>query len=527
MAGNATLNIVPDMEWSSQLVIIFILFGIVSLYFFDVFGLGDSGISAPVVGKMSPYEPGWLVGLRYVRSSASMIEDGYQRFKASMFKVRRNDGSILVISHKYLDQLRSLPGEQLSSMDAQIKNLAGRYSTADILLEGDLHTRIIQQKLTPALSSLIPVMKSELDFALGAEFPDCKDRWVDVQIFEILSRIVARISARIFLGADVCRNEKWLATSVQYTENIGMVAMTLRMFPSYLHSVIAPLLPSYWRLCSNVATAKRFISPIVKARRRAAAEEGDDYVKPQDTLQWMMDAADPRDGQPEKLAHRQLVLSLASIHTTSMAAAHVIYDICAHPEYFEPLCEELEAALRSEDGWEMPTLNRLRKLDSFMKESQRTSPPSLLAFNRIVRTPLTLSDGTYLPAGTHICMASRSILNDPANLPGGGDPAVFDPFRYARLRADPENTNRFQFSSIENSNLHFGYGKFACPGRFYASSEIKMILASILLRYDLRYSEGQGRPRNLNAEENIYPDPSARVLIREKCQARDELNSSF
>jgi cytochrome P450 len=119
-------------------------------------------------------------------------------------------------------------------------------------------------------------------------------------------------------------------------------------------------------------------------------------------------------------------------------------------------------------------------------------------------------------------MASDAISHDPACLPGGGDPEVFDPFRYARLREDPskpENANRYQFATTDSSNLHFGHGIYACPGRFFASNEIKLILCHLLLRYDFKYPEGQGRPVNLCYEEAQYPDPTATVLMRKRAVA--------
>ncbi|RYP10388.1 hypothetical protein DL764_000722 [Monosporascus ibericus] len=392
-----------------------------------------------------------------------------------------------------------MPDRQVSAIGAHIKNLLGRFSTTTIMLESDLPTRVLQQKLTPSLASTIPLIKDELEYALSVEVPDCEGK-------------------QTLLG--VCRNEEWLHTSIHYTVNVFTTVMTLRMFPSFLHTLIAPLLPSYWRIHANLKTAKRIISPIVRQRRAdaAAAQQGDsDYEENSDLLQMMMDTAKPHEGHPDKLAHRQLLLTLASIHTTTMATAHAIYDLCAHPQYFEPLREEASDMV-AQEGWVKPTLNKLRNLDSFIKESQRMNPPSLLAFNRLVqKAPLKLSDGMVLPPGTHFSVASDAILHDPEHLPGGGNPEQFDPFRYARLREDPrhpENLSRFQFAMTDSSSLHFGHGKFACPGRFFASQEIKLLLISLLLRYEFKYPEGQGRPQNLSADENIYPDESARVLIK-------------
>lgn len=55
-----------------------------------------------------------------------------------------------------------------------------------------------------------------------------------------------------------------------------------------------------------------------------------------------------------------------------MALTHCIFDLCARPEYLEPLRAEAKAALVQDNGkWQLSTLSRLRKLDSFLKESQR------------------------------------------------------------------------------------------------------------------------------------------------------------
>ncbi|KAI0425478.1 cytochrome P450 monooxygenase [Xylaria sp. FL1042] len=480
--------------------------------------------NAPIVGYRSLIEPGWLVGLRFIHGSKAIIRKGYNEFKDTMFLVRRNDADILIISNKYVDQLRNMPEERISPIEAHIKNLLGHVSTTDILLNTNLHTRMLQQKLTTSLSLIMPIMKNELDYALNVELPKNDDEWVLVSVYDILLRLIARVSARVFIGYPDCRNEEWLSTSIHYTENVFITVMTLRMLPRYWHYVIAPFLPSYWRLQYNLRSAKRIIGPLVEQRKRCAAqgEHPEGYEVKQDLLQWMIDGANESEGKPETMAHIQLVVTLASIHTTTMAATHALYDLCANPSYFDPLRKELVSALGETCGWQKTTLVKLRKMDSFLKESQRMSPPSQLAFNRVVRERLELSDGTVLPVGTHFAMASDAIMHDKTKLAGEGDPGEFDGFRYLKLREDPadlENIHRYQFASTDNNSLHFGHGRYACPGRFFASNEIKMILGSLLLDYEFKFPDGQGRPENMSADENIFPDPGKKVLLRRRTDA--------
>ena len=68
----------------------------------------------------------------------------------------------------------------------------------------------------------------------------------------------------------------------------------------------------------------------------------------------------------------------------------------------------------------------------------------------------------------------------------------------------------------DHNNLAFGYGKFACPGRFYAANEMKMMLALMLICYDIRFPDGCRRPRNFTIDSDMYPDPATRLLIRKR-----------
>jgi cytochrome P450 len=78
----------------------------------------------------------------------------------------------------------------------------------------------------------------------------------------------------------------------------------------------------------------------------------------------------------------ELVVSLAAIHTTQMAVIHTLYDLCVHPEYLEPIREEIKEVLDGKGAvWDLDGFGRLWKLDSFMKESQRVNPPSLRVYH--------------------------------------------------------------------------------------------------------------------------------------------------
>ena len=132
-----------------------------------------------------------------------------------------------------------------------------------------------------------------------------------------------------------------------------------------------------------------------------------------------------------------------------------------------------------------------------MKESQRLSPNSLISQNRKITAPrgLVLSNGMYLPQGTYVSVPSAQIAMDPILY---DKPEQFHGLRFYRLRQRSGHNNKHQFVSTSQQSLVFGQGKHSCPGRFFASNEIKIFMLWMLLHYDLRLPPGIiERPKNI------------------------------
>ncbi len=119
------------------------------------------------------------------------------------------------------------------------------------------------------------------------------------------------------------------------------------------------------------------------------------------------------------------------------------------------------------------------------------------SFQRKVLQPITLSNGQVIPAGVMIEVAAKSIMCDPDVF---HNPETFDGLRFYKSRQQPaadhgdrleSSSHRNQFVSVSSDSLAFGYGRHACPGRFFAANEIKMILAHIIVAYDIRMEESE------------------------------------
>lgn len=166
-------------------------------------------------------------------------------------------------------------------------------------------------------------------------------------------------------------------------------------------------------------------------------------------------------------------------------------------------------------------LYKMKLLDSVMRESTRVNPTNVMRMQRVVLQPFKLADGTAIPAGVDIAVPALPVNLDPLKYP---DPERFDPYRYVKLRSgenpDPNGYSSrelYQFISVTKENMAFGFGRPACPGRFFAATEIKLILTRLLENYDMKVPDGvRGRYANNVRGTSISPDATKTIMFRRR-----------
>ncbi|GME44608.1 putative cytochrome P450 [Neofusicoccum parvum] len=347
----------------------------------------------------------------------------------------------------------------------------------------------------------MPAVEDEIHHAFGALFPDCKD-WTPILVADTFTAVISRASNRMLGGKALSRNDEWTATSINFTADTWLASQQLKRYPAFLQPLAQYWIPEMAQVRRHGAVARRVIAPLIEERLATGKA-------PLDLLQMLWDGARGKDKTPEFMAYTALAISFAAIRTSSSVPTHLVYDLCARPEYIEPLRAEIEQMLEEEGGrFTKAGLNRLVKLDSFMKESQRFNPLSFLTFGRLVHNDLALHDSVTIPAGTMVGIPAYAISQDPQLYPS---PATFDGFRFV-------DRGSAQFVTTNAANLSWGYGKHACSGRFFAAGEIKMIVAHFLRHYDFRLAgaDAKGRPGNIAFELQNMADPTVRVEVRRR-----------
>lgn len=119
--------------------------------------------------------------------------------------------------------------------------------------------------------------------------------------------------------------------------------------------------------------------------------------------------------------------------------------------------------------------------------------------HRVTTSSVELCDGTVIPKGA-LTMVGLEKMED-ADL--FADPTGYHPRRFLGMRQQPGQENKWQFVTTSPEHMAFGHGKHACPGRFFAANEAKVILVYLLAKFDWQW------PLNRSKQ-----DKEAKVLIR-------------
>ncbi|KAI0280024.1 cytochrome P450 [Russula aff. rugulosa BPL654] len=347
--------------------------------------------------------------------------------------------------------------------------------------------------------------------AIDDLIPISEYEWVKVPFPETISRVICRTSNRIFVGVPLCRDRDYQNLNLAFAVHFIKIIRIISWFPEFLKPIASRMLSS---IPSQIQQEIEFIRPMVQERFAKMEEYGEDWDdKPNDMLMWLMTEASGVERSVEGFARRLLVTNFAAIHTTSFASTitQILYRLLANPEYLEPLREEVDAVIR-EEGWTKAGMDKMYKMDSFLRETQRLGTVTPLSMTRLALRPFTFSNGVTIPAGTIVSVPGGSTHTDERNY---SNPDEFDGFRFAKLREIEGHSAATKYQSVSTSTefLAFGVGRHKCPGRFFAVNEIKGLFAYLIATYDIKFEEGQSTPHGHYIPGGRTPAP-ANLMFR-------------
>ncbi|KAI0248479.1 cytochrome P450 [Lactifluus subvellereus] len=447
----------------------------------------------PTVGFSDPILS-YLSAFRYLFGGLPILKEGYEKNKPGIFKIATFwRWMVLPTGAQLIEDIKRVPDDVLSFREPVREFLQMDYTFSLLNMEDTYHRRVIRSRLTRNIAATFNQVRDELAAALGDCIPTASEEWVKVSILPTVQRIICRTSSRVFVGATLCRDRDYETLALNFAVNVMKSATIIAMFPRPLKPTAARFLCS---IPSQVRQATELIRPLVEERLAKMEELGDAWNDaPNDMLMWLMSEAKGVEKSVEGLAGRIFLINFASIHTTSLTFT------------------QIEAAV-ADEGWTKVGMDKMHKMDSFLRETQRLDTLAIVTTQRLALRPFTFSNGLTIPAGTLVGVPVGAIHTDGEIYP---NPEEFDGFRFSKLRemeGDAMLTSH-RAVSISPEQLAFGFGRHACPGRFFAASEVKALLAHIIVTYDVKFEEGKGIPREFRIGSTRIPR-STNLLFRKR-----------
>ncbi|KAJ3543507.1 hypothetical protein NM688_g5847 [Phlebia brevispora] len=464
----------------------------------------------PTVGGSSLPLLSYLGVYNYLHNGRKILQEGYDKYKGGMFKIPTLARWIVVVTGpRLVDEMHKFSDEYVSFLEGAGDLIGTRYMFGEGFHENPYHVTVIRGQLTRQLVTAFPDIRDEITAAFGEHIPAHTDAWLSVPALPIMRQIVARVSNRVFLGLPYCRNQAYLDLAINFTVDVGKGRSVIPLFPVFLRGLAAKFITNIER---RIDTCRGYLQDLIQGRLQDMDKFGNDWAdKPNDMLQWLIDE-EKKSGTIDvrNVVRMVLAVNFAAIHTSSNSFTHALYHLAANPEFIASLREEVEGILQ-EEGWTKAAMGKMRKLDSFMRESQRMNGINGISVMRKAMQDLKFSDGTFIPAGTLMVAAATAIHMDEENYM---DPDVFNPWRFSDMREEDGSALKHQFVNTSLDYVSFGHGKHACPGRFFAANELKAMMAHVVVNYDVKFKHEGVRPQNKWLALTVVPDPTAEVLFR-------------
>lgn len=314
-----------------------------------------------------------------------------------------------------------------------------------------------------------------------------------MHMYILVQHMVARASATVFVGPELAKNSQLIDSFKNMVIEVGSQLNPkpwLEPFPR-LNSLrmwyIGKTSPVVRKHRSQLRSA---VKPSIDDRLARQKSQGSAFQRPDDLLQDIIERhpnSNTKSNIYDYVVDTLTALIFAALHTTSENSTVVLYRLLQHPELMDELVAEQDAVLvehglpkdSSARVMTRQIIKQFEKLDSVCRESFRIRNDYLgLSHTYEGKKDFVLSNGAIIKPGEKaiINIWGNHRRNNTSQL-SGQNYFGFDPYRF--VKQDKQATK------ISEDFLLFGLGKHACPGRFFAVQEAKVLISVLLRSYKL------------------------------------------
>ncbi|KAF1993952.1 cytochrome P450 [Amniculicola lignicola CBS 123094] len=459
----------------------------------------------------------WIKNFQFITSAPAQILQASVAlgFSSTFAMPSLNEFHVLVAGQQDVEAVCNSDEDVLSFHEAMTDRMQHYYTMWGFKHDGtDPHDnvpiRTVKVLLRKHIPTLRPLIQKKIQDGYSTVIANGHkiDEWTAVSIFQLSKSIVEETNVQVILGDELGSNPECVKAAIRYSIDAVVAAELCRQLPSILTPLIAPMIMSWSGAMSKVAM---FIQSTLEKRTQESMENPINNKVYNDCIQWTMESSNtPAQRTTSRLVAQIIGLLLASSHQMSMVLVYVLYALCDHPEFIEPLRQEIAEAMATNP--EDP-LKEMHLLDSFLTEVSRLHPPDALTVQRKVKKEFTTPSGAIVPPGNLIAIP---ILAQSRNPQVFVDPDRFDGRRFLLKKDQTQGINAVsRFTDLRQSYLFWGAPRKACPGRWYVSEALKQAMVHLLTHYDFKLKD-ESLSRFLYWTTAIFPRPDRVILLKRR-----------
>lgn len=326
--------------------------------------------------------------------------------------------------------------------------------------------------------------------------------WKDIGIIQLFGAAIFRTTAELFYGDSSLATDHYFDVAWNFNKNFSK----LMVQPKFLSSFSKDIADR-----EELMAKMRLIGQLKSSSDSGTKHVKDSYSDLIKEIKCMIDKSESmtEDDRVRFLLSPLWVATINQIPTTFWA----VYYLLANHDAYNAVKEEVLAVLEKRsktkgqsgmtgEGYSTTTprfslseLENMRALESLIEETLRLKTTERSLKSRIatgdfvMKLPLNKeSKEIHVRKGT-LVVTSPTMMHRDGNI--FDDPLAF---KWNRFLPSEPNGDAPAFSKnskvIRNPVDAFGSGPTLCPGRRFAKAQMKLIIATVLSEYDLRFATG-------------------------------------
>ncbi|KAJ9262865.1 hypothetical protein DTO021C3_2979 [Paecilomyces variotii] len=523
--------------WAAVIVTALVICAVLTIYqaFFAIKYPANLPLAGEPDGKRTF---SWRTRWRYYTDCEALYEEAYEKYTKRGKTVLlpglgfRHD---IILPQSTMLGILGRPEHELSHADAVLELVQLKYALGHEKYKADpWPCMLVKSDINSKLEAVCEGMNEELKYGFDKYIGCDKESWKEVDLLETIRMVMIAAASRFMVGSPLCRNEVYLRACWKVNDGIVINGGLTGATPRLLRPIVGPLVTMNLR--RNIEQVRNQVEPIYRQRVQALSQHNNsgklDGKESQDLFQKMLHYAQKE--RPDELhdlpsmSRRLCFANFAAVHQTTLLVTNMILNILASDSQYNTISvlrDEVTDIIGPDSNakWTKYKVAQMIRSDSVARETMRLhSNTNRGVFRKVLTEGIKTEDGIELPKGAYISFLGRPLQCDPEAFE---NPLEYDPFRFSRVRETaPKDTkgksitNHLSFVSTSPEHLPFGHGRHSCPGRFLVDFEVKMIVAYLLMNYDIEFPveyKGQ-RPANRWMAEALVPPSGVRIKIKRR-----------